>query len=93
MNYTVKLASTVTLKKVDGQTVLFSKVTGDFYGLNPTAAYLLEELVQSDFESTSKKAAAGFGVEESQIQADLEEVIASLSEAKLVSIIPVAKVN
>ena len=83
-NYSVKLDPSVTLKKVDGQAMLFSKATGDFYGLNPTAIHLLEQLLGSDFETTSKKAAHDYGVEESVIRADMTEIIDSLLDAKLV---------
>ena len=91
MNYTIQMSPMVTLTKMNGQTVLFSKATGDFFGLNPTANYLVEELLKSDFVTASRKAAGDFGVEENVIQNDLQEVVASLVEAKLVVKQPVAE--
>jgi hypothetical protein len=89
MNYTIRLDPSVALKKVDGQTVLFSKRTGDFYGLNPTAVHLIERLLESDLDSTTKSAANDFGVEEKTIRDDITEVVDSLVEAKLVHRMPI----
>jgi hypothetical protein len=83
MNYTLELTPTVSWTTMEGQTVLFSKQTGDFFGLNETATYLVQELLKSDCEATVREAAAKFGVEESMIRADLDEVVDSLVEAKL----------
>lgn len=85
MNYTIVLSPTVSWTTVNEQTVLFSKSTGDFYGMNSTAAHLVQELLQSNFLSTVRKASQEFGVEEAQIQTDLQEVVDTLLAAKLVT--------
>jgi len=89
MNYTITLDPSVALKKVDGQTVLFSKQTGDFYGLNSTAVHLVEQLLASDFDTATTKAAKDYGVEETIIRNDMTDVVDSLLEAKLIHRVPI----
>lgn len=73
----------VTLKEIDGQTVLFSKKTGDFFGLNDSAAFLLKMLVEGDFDSTLERASTLFKVEPAELRRDLEEIIADLEGKEL----------
>lgn len=83
MSEKFSLEPSVTLKTVDGQLVLFSKKSGDFYGLNDSAGYLVQELINTDFEATIHKASTYFKVEEGELRHDLKEIIADLEKNQL----------
>ncbi len=85
MSNKYQLPTNITLKEIDGQTVLFSKKTGDFYGLNDTATYLLKELVESDFDATLTKAASIYKVSPEELRTDLLEIVADLEGKKLLT--------
>lgn len=78
MNFKLKLDDLVTWTDTNGQAVLFSKKTGSFFGLNPTAAYLVRGLLEGDFAATVRAASKDFGVEEATIASDLEDVVKTL---------------
>jgi len=73
----------ISLKEIDGQAVLFSRKTGDFFGLNDTATILILDLVDSDFESTVAKSSVLFHVPAQEIRKDLTELIETLEQNKL----------
>lgn len=85
MNFKLKLDPLVVFQKIDGQEVLFSKKTGDFFGLNESAAFMLKELISSDFETATKISSDTFGVDHSIIREDLQELVDSLIAGKLAS--------
>lgn len=91
MNEAIELAPNVSWTTIEGQTVLFSKLTGDFYGLNPTATYLVQEVVKTGVDATVSEAAKKFGVDEPQIRGNLDEILRSLLEAQLVVVRPEGK--
>jgi hypothetical protein len=91
MNFTLALDPMVTLRDVNGQTVLFSRTTGDFYGLNPTGGYLIRQLMSSDFERTTRAAAAELDVDEERVRDDLDEMVAALVKARLAARVPVSR--
>ena len=88
-NFKIELAPQVTITETDGKAVLFSKKTGDFFGLNDSAAYLLKELSGSDFLATLKKASVAFSVPETDLSSDLIELVADLEKQKLLKKIPI----
>lgn len=84
-NYKIALSPTVSWTSIEGQTVLFSKKTGDFFGINETGAHLIQELLKSDFDATVAASAKAFEVPADQISADLSELVESLLGAQLVT--------
>lgn len=84
MNYTIQLTPTTTMTTMQGQSVLFSKHTGDFFGLNPTAKYFVEKLLASDVETAAAEAATQFGVPAETLRADIDELVNELAGSKLV---------
>ncbi len=84
-NFKVHLAQDLTLTESDGQTVLFSKKTGDFFGLNESAGLFLKDLTETDFESTLKKAAVTFSAPMEVLSTDLLELVDELEKQKLIT--------
>lgn len=89
-NFRIELAAELTLTEKDGKVVLFSKKTGDFFGLNETAGYFLKELCKSDFLTTLSNASAEFSVPETELSSDISELVSELESQKLVRKIPVS---
>ncbi len=83
MNYNLRFDPLIVLQKIDDQDVLFSKKTGDFFGLNESAAFMLKTLVESNFKNAVKVCAEQFGEPEDTIRQDLNELVDSLIESKL----------
>lgn len=83
MNYKLKLDPLIVLQKIDGQDVLFSKKTGDFFGLNESATLMLTALLDTDFNEAVKLCSKQFGEPEDTIRADLNELVDSLIESRL----------
>jgi hypothetical protein len=83
MNYNLRFDPLIVLQKIDGQDVLFSKKTGDFFGLNESAAFMLRTLVESNFNDAVKVCAKQFGKSEDTIRQDLNELVDSIIESKL----------
>lgn len=83
MNYNLKFDPLIVLQKIDGQDVLFSKKTGDFFGLNESAAFMLKTLVESNFNKAVQVCAKHFAESEETIRQDLNELVDSLIESKL----------
>jgi hypothetical protein len=83
MNYNLKFDPLIVLQKIDGQDVLFSKKTGDFFGLNESAAFMLKTLVESNFNKAVQVCAEQFGESEETIRQDLNELVDTLIESEL----------
>jgi len=83
MNFKLRLDPLIVMQKIDDQDVLFSKKTGDFFGLNESAAFMLRQLLNSDFKSAVNQSATAFSVEKTMIENDLLELVNALIEAKL----------
>ena len=83
-NFKIKFASGVTQTEIDGKHVLFSKETGDFFGLNDSAQMFLEELHDNDFTTTVRKVAERFLVSEDEISTDLLVLLNGLEKPKLI---------
>ena len=88
MNFKLKLDALVVIQQIDGQDVLFSKKTGDFFGINESAAFMLKILIDTDFQSTIRQASSSFNVDQETISSDLMELVDSLVESKLAEKIP-----
>lgn len=84
MSTTIKLAHDVTLTSAEGGGVLFSKRTGDFFGLNETATELLRELLVSNLDVAAMTIAGRYGVSPDETHADLQKFVEDLHAAKLV---------
>jgi hypothetical protein len=82
-NFRIELAKHLTLTEMENKLVLFSKTTGDFFGLNETALFLLRTLLESDFEKTVQIAAKEFNENPTVIEQDLIELLAELESQKL----------
>lgn len=83
MNFKLKLDALVVIQKIDGQDVLFSKKTGDFFGINESAAFMLKLLIDTDFQSAIRQASDAFNVDQDTIASDLMELVDSLVASKL----------
>lgn len=83
MNYNLRLDPLIVLQKIDSQDVIFSKKTGDFFGLNESAAFMLKTLVESNFNTAVQVCAEQFGETEDTIRQDLNELVDTLIESKL----------
>lgn len=74
----------MTLTETQGKLVLFSKKTGDFFGLNESALFLLKTLLESDFSTTLVKGAQEFQVEPSILEQDLVELVSELEKTSII---------
>ncbi len=88
-NFKVQLTPGVTLTETDGKLVLFSKRTGDFFGLNDSANLFLDELSRSDFLTTQRRAVDTYNMSPSEISADLLTLVEDLEDQKLIVRIPI----
>ena len=68
---------------MDGQMVLFSKTSGEFFGLNETAARFVADLLQSSFATALGNAAALYHVDAEELRSDFNELIADLTDQGL----------
>lgn len=87
-NFQIKLPKEVTLTEMDGKLVLFSKKTGDFFGLNESGAFFIQRLLKSDFKETIKEAARTFSAPEQELQQDLTDLVKQLEGLGLLQKIP-----
>ena len=88
-NFRIELAPEVTLTETEGKIVLFSKKTGDFFGLNESAVLFIKELSSKDYLHTLQTASKTFAVPESELASDILELVAELEKQKLLKKIPV----
>jgi hypothetical protein len=79
----VTTAPDITLTTINGQTVLFSKQTGDFFGLNTSAAHMIQCLLDTDFQTAATRCATDFHTPQETIETDLLELINELVALKL----------
>ena len=86
-NFKVQLAPHITLTEIDGKLVLFSKQSGDFFGLNESAVGLIKSLLETDFLTTLKRASGEYNETESVLRTDLIELIKQLEDAKILKTI------
>lgn len=66
-----RLARSVTLTTIEGKRVLFSLRTGDTFGLNESAAALVEAMCAHDLDGAARRCAATFDAEEGELRDDL----------------------
>ncbi len=85
--YRARLAAGITLTRIEGKDVLFSIKSGDSYGLNEVAARMLSLLLESDAASAAGQLASEYAAPESDIRADLDDLVGMLAEARLIDII------
>lgn len=82
-NFKVQLAPHYSLTEIDGKLVLFSKNTGDFFGLNESALILLKRVMEGDFEAAVKACLTDFQVEEPELRQDILELVEELESHKI----------
>lgn len=82
-NFKIELAKHLTLTTIDNKLVLFSKQSGDFFGLNESALFLLKTLLENNYQITVQLAVKEFGVDAQVIQSDLLELVRDLESQKL----------
>jgi hypothetical protein len=85
--YRARLAKGVTLTKVEGKHVLFSLKTGDTFGLNDTAAFMLAELLRADSDKAVSETAKEYMAAASELETDLGELTRDLETLKLIEIV------
>lgn len=88
-NFKIEFAPGVTQTEIDGKHVLFSKNSGDFFGLNDSAQMFLKELQCNDFLTTLNKAAESFSMPEEEIANDILMLLKNLEAPKFIHKIPV----
>jgi transcriptional regulatory protein LevR len=86
-NYRASLAKGTTLTKIEGKDVLFSVKTGESYGLNEMAALMLSTLFSSDAKTAVARLVADYAAPENDISNDLNELVQSLIDQKLVNVV------
>ena len=77
------LSPGIVLKEMDGQTVLFSKNSGEFFGLNETAARFVTDLLQYGLEAALVNAAALYNAGVEELRGDFNELINDLIDQGL----------
>jgi len=82
-NFSICLAPQFSLTQIDGKLVLFSKQTGDFFGLNESALVLLQKLLANDFDTALNLAAQEFEVEKDILQKDFLELVSELEKLNI----------
>lgn len=87
-NFKISLSPQVTLTEIDGKLVLFSKTSGDFFGLNESALFLLKLALETDFKSAVERAAGEYQESVDVIQEDLLALIEDLKKAKVLTTLP-----
>ena len=87
-NFRIQLAENLSLTELEGKLVLFSKQTGDFFGLNESAGFFLKLLLEHDFLDSIAHAQKEFDVTETILQQDLLELVDDLMKRKLIKKIP-----
>jgi hypothetical protein len=86
-NYQASLAKGTTLTKIEGKDVLFSVKTGESFGLNEMAALMLSTLFSSDAKTAIAKIVEDYAAPEADITNDLNELVQSLIDQKLVALL------
>lgn len=88
-NFKVELAPHLTLTTIEGKLVLFSKSTGDFFGLNESAAFFLKAVTETDFRSALQLAQDEFSVPKETLEKDFLDLIQDLESLKLLKTVAV----
>jgi hypothetical protein len=85
----IQLADNVVLREFPTETVALHLGTGQFHGLNPTAAEMLKASLSSPAPADAVGGLAErFGRDPSDIDSDLRELLAELSERQIISASP-----
>jgi Fic family protein len=65
--------------------IMLNLETGQYYGLNPTAAVMLDKLVAgASPRAAAAEIAAAAHVPTAQVEADIEQLLADLTERRLI---------
>jgi len=93
MSYKISLSQNVTLNRTDGKSVLFSKKTGSFFGLNRSADEIVTALFTSDADRVVEEISTRFQVPRADVARDVGLLVDSLEKANLVIRVPVTNKN
>lgn len=85
-NYRVKLAKGITLTLIEGKHVLFSMKTGDTFGLNESAAFMLGALLKTDAHQAIEAVCKEYDAPPDEIRADLTALANELVTGKLLEV-------
>lgn len=85
MPYKIRVEDGVTTTNVDGRAVLFSKKTGDFFGLNDTALHFFTRLLSETSDTVAVETSERFQVPTDIVTRDLNELVDGLVQKKLVA--------
>jgi len=77
------LAEHITLTEVDNEVVLLDLKAGHYYGLNHVGAFFLKQLSKEKQEVISA-IAKHYKTDQAQVENDIDELINSLIEQKLI---------
>jgi hypothetical protein len=85
----VRVPRQVVYRSFPGETVVLNLDTGQYHGLNPTAARMLEQLESSDNVAEALAALTSeFEVPVAEIERDLRELCAALLDRRLIELEP-----
>lgn len=85
MSYRVALTPGVTLTKIDGRSVLFSVGSGETFGLNDSAADMLELLIAEGSEIAVGACAKLYDVPEDTLRSDMDDLVQELARLGLIT--------
>ena len=85
MDRTFDVPAHVVTREMDGELVLLSLESGNYFGLNEVGARIWQELENgASLSDAHNKLMTEFNVDGSVLQADILELIGSLEEAELI---------
>ena len=83
---TVKISESALIQKVSGEMVILDMESGQYYTLNEVASDMLDHLQAGlTLDAVVEQICAKYEAAESEVKADLEEMLAHLLEKQLVS--------
>src|SRR4051794_22742775 len=86
LNSPIRLATDVVLREFPTETVALHLGTGQFHGLNPTAATMLKASLESSVPADAvADLAQRFGAAEAEIGSDLGELLDDLSQRQIIA--------
>lgn len=87
MKRQVKLTPGTTLTDISGKQVLFSVKSGESFGLNETAALMLQLCLEHGPRTAAQQLSTQFDVPADELAGDLDELLQGLAQAGLVQVL------
>lgn len=85
----LQLAPGTSLTEIQGKSVLFSVKTGETYGLNETAAEMVQLGMAIGLDRAAYQLARDYDVAVDEIRSDLDELTRELVSLKFAQLVPV----